>query len=114
MPLGDFEREVMRTLAAGRHPDSFVGGATVLHQATDSPRRSEDVDLFHDTTEALQRAFESDLAMLRAAGFDVDPVGHVQAEFRRTIVRRAGQQTKIEWAGVSISGTLLLTRCWPW
>jgi len=27
MPLGDFEREVLRLLAANRHPDSFVGGA---------------------------------------------------------------------------------------
>jgi hypothetical protein len=40
MPLGDFEREVLRVLAANRNPDSFVGGATVLHQAPDSPRRA--------------------------------------------------------------------------
>ena len=47
----------MRTLAAGRHPDSFVAGGTVLHVAADSPRRSEDVDLFHDTVEAVERAW---------------------------------------------------------
>lgn len=97
MPLGDFEREVMRTLAGGRNPDSFVAGGTVLHQAADSPRRSQDVDLFHDTTEALAQAFESDVATLRAAGFEVESVGHTQAEFHRAMIRRGGQETKIEW-----------------
>ena len=29
MPIGDFEREVLRVIAANRNPDSFVGGATV-------------------------------------------------------------------------------------
>jgi hypothetical protein len=27
MPLGNFEREVLRTLAANRNPDSFAKGA---------------------------------------------------------------------------------------
>jgi hypothetical protein len=48
MPLGPFEREVLRLLATNRNPDSYVGGATVLHQTPDSPRSSEDIDLFHD------------------------------------------------------------------
>jgi hypothetical protein len=45
MPLGDFEREVLRLLAANRNPDSFIGGATVLHRSADSPRASRDVDV---------------------------------------------------------------------
>ncbi len=97
MPLGDFEREVLRLLAANRNPDSFVAGATVLHQSPDSPRRSEDVDVFHDQPEALLSAYEADTAELQQAGFEVEPVGRVQPEFRRAIVRRGGQQTKIEW-----------------
>ena len=56
MPLGNFEREVLRVLAANRNPDSFIGGATVLHQAADSPRRSQDVDVFHDAPELLLAA----------------------------------------------------------
>jgi hypothetical protein len=97
MPLGDFEREVMRTLAAGRNPDSFVGGGTVLHQAADSPRRSEDVDLFHDTVASLEAAFNADTAALRAAGFGIELVGNVYPEFRRAIVHRGDLQTKLEW-----------------
>jgi|GEM_PF-3523328 hypothetical protein len=97
MPLGDFEREVLRALAANRNPDSFIAGATVLHQRDESPRRSEDVDVFHDLPEALLLAYEADVGALRAGGFEVEPVGRVQAEFRRAIVRRNGLQTKIEW-----------------
>ncbi len=97
MPLGDFERAVLRELAANRNPDSFIGGATVLHQTADSPRQSEDVDVFHDLPEALLSAYEADSAALRAAGFAVEPVGRVRPEFRRVVVRRQDLQTKIEW-----------------
>ena len=69
----------------------------MLHQQTDTPRRSEDVDVFHDLPEALLHAYEADVALLRNAGFDVEPVGRVQPAFRRAIVRRNGLQTKIEW-----------------
>ena len=65
MPLGDFEREVLRVLAANRNPDSFIAGATVLHRADDSPRRSEDVDVFHDLTGALVAAWEADMTALQ-------------------------------------------------
>ena len=64
MPLGDFEREVLRLLAANRNPDSFIAGATVLHRSDDSPRRSEDVDVFHDLPEALVAACDADTATL--------------------------------------------------
>lgn len=72
MPLGDFEREVLRPLAANRNPDSFVGRATVLHQGTDTLRRSEDIDIFHDLPEALQGACEADTAVLQQAGLNVE------------------------------------------
>jgi hypothetical protein len=97
MPLGNFEREVLRVLAANRNPDSFIGGATVLHQAADSPRRSQDVDVFHDAPELLLAAYEADVTALRKSGFHVEPVGRVQPEFRRALVARNETQTKIEW-----------------
>ena len=97
MPLGNFEREVLRVLAANRNPDSFIGGATVLPQAADSPRRSQDVDVFHDAPESLLVAYETDVVALRKAGFHVEPVGRIQPEFRRALVARDGTQTKIEW-----------------
>ena len=97
MPIGDFEKEVLRVLAANRNPDSFVAGGTILHQAADSPRRSEDVDLFHEVPEALLAAYEADAASLSRAGYTVEPIGRLQSDFRRARVSRAGRQTKVEW-----------------
>ncbi|MBM4345704.1 MAG: hypothetical protein FJ100_20210 [Deltaproteobacteria bacterium] len=97
MPIGDFESLVLRVLAAHRHPDSFVGGATVLHATADSWRYSQDFDVFHDAEEALTAAFGTDSAALRSAGFDVAPSGPVGPTFRRAIVSRGDARTKVEW-----------------
>jgi hypothetical protein len=46
MPLAEFEREVLGLIARNRNPDSFIAGATVLHQSPTSPRPLRDVDVF--------------------------------------------------------------------
>lgn len=96
MPIGDFEREVLQAIAANRNPDSYVGGATVLHQRPDSPRSSRDVDLFHDTTESLAKSVEADVQALGKGGFAVE-LDKPQETFRRAVVRRGSRSTKIEW-----------------
>lgn len=58
MPIAPFEKSVLRLLAANRNPESFVAGATVLLRADDSHRRSQDIDLFHDTAESIKVAAE--------------------------------------------------------
>lgn len=98
MPLGAFEREVLRLLAASRNPDSYVAGATVLHRSADSPRASRDVDIFHDTAASLAAAHARDLEVLRAAGYAVEP-GLIGDTFRRVVVRRGGLETKSESGG---------------
>jgi len=97
MPLGQFEREVLRLLAANRNPDSFIAGATVLNRDPASLRTSKDVDVFHDTVESLALSVERDLETLRQAGYQVD-ISHPHETFRRATVERQGQRTKMEWA----------------
>jgi hypothetical protein len=97
MPIGAFERELLRVLAANRNPDSFIGGATVLNQSTASPRTSKDVDIFHDTLESVSQSADHDIATLKAAGFEVEETGRRHEAFCRAVVRQAGSQTKIEW-----------------
>ncbi len=97
MPLGVFEREVLRLLAINRNPDSYVAGATVLNQDPTSPRTSKDVDVFHDTIESLTQSADRDIATLRGAGYEVEEVGRRHETFCRVLVRGAGSQTKIEW-----------------
>ena len=97
MPIGPFEQEVLRLLAANRNPDSYVRGATVLNQSPSSPRSSRDVDLFHDTTESLGQSADRDIATLKAAGFAVEEPDRRHETFCRAVVGRAGKRTKIEW-----------------
>ncbi|GDY21529.1 hypothetical protein LBMAG56_28760 [Verrucomicrobiota bacterium] len=96
MPLGPFESEVLRLLAGNRNPDSYVGGATVLHQAPDSPRASADIDVFHDTAPAVHDAATRDTATLQAAGYDVRIVSRQEC-FCRAIVTQGPATTKLEW-----------------
>lgn len=96
MPLGEFERAVLRLLAANRSPDSFIAGASVLNQAATSPRSSLDIDIFHDAEESLKASVACDLETLREADFAVDEDLRTPTFFRAR-VSRAGAKTKLEW-----------------
>ena len=96
MPIGAFEREVLRVIAGNRNPDSYLGGGTVLHQAATSARASRDLDVFHDTTESLAKSVEIDVAALRKAGFAIQ-LSKPQPPFQRALIDRGEQHTKIEW-----------------
>ncbi|HTI70487.1 MAG TPA: nucleotidyl transferase AbiEii/AbiGii toxin family protein [Candidatus Limnocylindria bacterium] len=97
MPIGEFEREVLRCLATNRNPESFIAGATVLNQGADSPRSSEDIDVFHDSNQSLKAAVESDLEALERDGFRYEVILRDES-FVRAIVQRAAATTKVEWA----------------
>jgi hypothetical protein len=96
MPIGDFEKAILRLLAANRNPESFLAGATVLLRDDQSHRRSQDIDLFHDTVESLKHAADADGLVLEKHGYQV-VWDNVQPTFRRALVARGGATTKIEW-----------------
>src|SRR4029077_2599681 len=47
--------------------------------------------------ESLDRAFETDMATLRQAGLEFEPLAQAHSEFRRAPVRRGDHATKGEW-----------------
>lgn len=96
MPIGAFEHEILRLLARNRNPDSFVAGATVLLLEPGTVRESQDVDIFHDTAESLEKSCEADIAVLRGAGYEVDLIT-TQPTFRRGLIRHGEQASKVEW-----------------
>ena len=96
MPLTPFQREVFATLRRGRSPDSFVFGATVLNAAPDTPRYSKDIDLCHDTEQAVAQSAAADEAALTQAGYTVQ--WHLRLPtFHRAEVTRADGSVKLEW-----------------
>ena len=97
MPLAPIHAALLSHIAANRNPDSYVAGATVLHLAPDSPRFSEDLDLFHDLEDSVAQSAETDAATLRAAGYELSWLLRTPS-FHRALVTAAGEQLKIEWA----------------
>ncbi len=72
MPLGDFEKQILRLLAANRNPESYVAGATVFLRREDSHRQSQDIDVFHDTVQSVKLATAEDAAVLQEAGYKLE------------------------------------------
>ena len=70
MPLTSIQAHVLKAISANRSPESYLAGATVLHRDSDTPRFSQDLDLFHDLEESVALCAETDAVTLRDAGYD--------------------------------------------
>lgn len=99
MALTEFQRTVCRLIAANRKEggESYVAGGVALNRLIQSPRISRDIDLFHDTEEALLETWRADRLLLEAHGYRVTPTregpGFVEAE-----VGKGTQQVQLHWA----------------
>lgn len=73
MPLTDYQRRVCRLLAGERvaQGERYVAGGAALNELLKSTRLSHDVDLFHDTREAVLASWTKDRAELEKAGYSV-------------------------------------------
>lgn len=99
MALTAFQRDICRLLADYRirSGESYVAGGAALNELLGTPRRSRDLDLFHDSRQALESAWEADREVLDRAGLLVRVVrerpGFVEAE-----VQRGADSVRLEWA----------------
>lgn len=98
MAITDFQRTVCRLLASGRirQGDSYVAGGVALNVLLAAPRLSRDIDLFHDTREALVITWDEDRQSLRTAGYEVE-VLRERPTFVEALVRRGGESTVLQW-----------------
>ncbi|CAN5558396.1 hypothetical protein BH20VER3_BH20VER3_06650 [soil metagenome] len=97
MPLTPFQQEVLRLLARFRSPESYLAGGLVVNQGRATPRFSDDLDIFHDTEEAVGQSAEKDGETLTQNGFQVvwdlrRPV------FYRARATRNDQSVRLDWA----------------
>jgi hypothetical protein len=99
MALTDFQRAVCRLLAENRiaSGESYVAGGAALNELLGSPRLSRDVDLFHDTEEALVASWRADRKLLEDSGYEVhaarERLGFVEAD-----VGQGRERIRLEWA----------------
>lgn len=100
MPLTTFQAEVLRVLAGGRSPESYVAGGTVINAAPTAPRFSGDVDVFHDAAATVARSVAADAQTLLANDFTVTWQLRLEA-FARALVQRGDEACKLEWTADS-------------
>jgi hypothetical protein len=67
MALTQLQSGILRRLAKNRSQTSYLAGGLILNR--NWPRRSDDIDIFHDTDEEVTAAAAADLAVLDAAGY---------------------------------------------
>src|SRR6266545_4918648 len=99
MALTGLQRAVCRLLADNRiaSGESYVAGGVALNELLAASRISRDVDLFHDTDEALAASWRADRLLLEANGFQVLVVRE-RATFVEAEVGAGGERVRMEWA----------------
>lgn len=99
MALTAFQRDVCRLLADNRirTGESYVAGGAALNELLGTRRRSRDIDLFHDTKEALESSWQADRETLEQAGYEVRVVRD-RSSFVEAAVRRAADAVIVQWS----------------
>ncbi len=99
MALTPLQRDVCRLLASLRRSrgESYVAGGVALGEALRTTRISRDLDLFHDTREAVTASWNEDRRLLEHQGLAVAPL-HERPGFVEAQVSRGTETLVIEWA----------------
>lgn len=99
MALTEFQHRLCRVIACQRiaSGESYVAGGTALNLLTGGARLSRDIDLFHDTAEALSATWEADQRLLQQAGYTVT-VSRSRGTFIEARVSQGPDQVILQWA----------------
>lgn len=74
-----------------------MAGGGALNELLGAPRRSRDIDLFHDTAEALAASWSADRESLERAGYEISLIRERPA-FVEAEIRKAGESVVVQWA----------------
>lgn len=98
MAITDFQRSICRVIASSRieQGESYVAGGVALNTLINAPRVSHDIDIFHDTREALIATWDTDRALLQERGYVIE-VARERPTFVEAIVRRGERSVVMQW-----------------
>jgi hypothetical protein len=99
MSVTPFQSGILKLLAQQRRErgESYVAGGLALNALLSTPRRSRDIDLFHDTEAALVATWAADRCLLEANGYEVRTLREA-ASFVEAIVLKERARTIMQWA----------------
>ena len=98
MALTPIQTSILRLLADNRlkNPGSYVAGGLAMNYVLGTPRVSRDIDVFHDTVDALLSSWASDRATLERNGYQVRVLRELPS-FVEAAVGKDGTVTEIQW-----------------
>ena len=98
MSLTPFQRQVCRLLAATRGTigSGYMAGGASLNEVLGGERVSRDLDLFHDSEEAVGSAWDADRHLLETRGYAVR-VLRERPSFVEADVESEGSSVLIQW-----------------
>jgi len=98
MALTELQREILSVITSSRieEGESYVAGGTALNLLLEQPRISRDIDLFHDTREALARTWRADKTLLERAGFLISSIRELPG-FVEAALGKGEARTLVQW-----------------
>jgi len=98
MALTGFQQAICRLIAADRleQGEAYVAGGVALNLLTGGRRISRDIDLFHDTLEALDATWQADHKLLRSHGYEVRSV-HERPGYVEAVVSKGPEAVLLQW-----------------
>lgn len=99
MAATPYQCGILKLLAAQRKKrgESYVAGGIALNQLLSSPRQSRDIDLFHNSQEAVAATWSADRALLAAEDYQVELIREAPS-FIEALVSLGGDRVIMQWA----------------
>lgn len=98
MALTEFQQTLCRLIAAHRleQGEAYVAGGVALNLLTGGKRISRDIDLFHDTLEALDATWQADRKLLQSHGYELRSI-HERPGYVEAVVAGGQDTVLMQW-----------------
>lgn len=92
--LSGIQKTILWLLKAYRSTDVFVAGGAALNRST--PRRSDDLDMFGKTPDAVVTSAHTDITVLRKHGYAIDVLKDLPG-WVEVVASKDGAETLMQW-----------------
>ena len=98
MALTGFQQTLCRLIAANRleQGEAYVAGGVALNLLTGGRRISRDIDLFHDTLEALDATWQADRRLIESHGYEIRSI-HERPGYVEAMVYKGQDAVLMQW-----------------
>jgi len=98
MALTEFQQTLCRLIAANRieQGEAYVAGGAALNLLAQGSRISRDIDLFHDTLEALEATWQADRRLIESQGYTLRTL-HERPGYVEALVGKGPDTVLMQW-----------------